>query len=406
MSNHNILLMYTITPKNHSAFQRMNALIQYLSEKGHNMHVLCAPDDDYSHYQYKDNVSFHFLKDKGLFKRLDFKKSDGKIFHKIKAICNVAISYLIPNPNYNWTKRAYNQAKEIIKKNNIDTIISSYAPNAPHLVSLKLKDDFPKLKWIADMRDEMSTSPYLKRLARYYTKRCEQKSVNNADAVVSVSEPILEDFKRFCKTPSVIFKEIRNGYNFDADKTSPLTNNELFTITYLGSFYGDINPNNFLKALSNLMAKQKLDIKVNFIGRSIPIKIPDNLKDIVHTQGAVPYDEVKVHMKQADALFMIYPTINRHGVYSGKLFEYLASGKPIIGMLDPTDVASKLIKQTNAGYTSCNSDIDGIEATILQAYTAWENKEVLTRNWDLVEDHHRSKQADKFEALIQELHQV
>ena len=153
------------------------------------------------------------------------------------------------------------------------------------------------------------------------------------------------------------------------------------------------------------MAKQKLDIKVNFIGRSIPIKIPDNLKDIVHTQGAVPYDEVKVHMKQADALFMIYPTINRHGVYSGKLFEYLASGKPIIGMLDPTDVASKLIKQTNAGYTSCNSDIDGIEATILQAYTAWKNKEVLERDWDLVEDHHRSKQADKFDALIQELHQ-
>ena len=77
-----------------------------------------------------------------------------------------------------------------------DRVLTTFGPLTPHMIALRLRRNGYKFYWIADMRDEMSKNILV---SRYRTKRLipyERKIVNSSDLVVSVSEPLLKDFKR------------------------------------------------------------------------------------------------------------------------------------------------------------------------------------------------------------------
>ena len=61
-----------------------------------------------------------------------------------------------------------------------------------------------------------------------------------------------------------------------------------------------------------------------------------------------------------DTLVVIHST-GRKGVYTGKLFDYLATNKPILALCDPEDVVGRLLNETKAGFTVDNADIEGIK---------------------------------------------
>ena len=92
-----------------------------------------------------------------------------------------------------------------------------------------------------------------------------------------------------------------------------------------------------------------------------------------------------------DTLVVIHPT-GRKGVYTGKLFDYLATNKPILALCDPEDVIAQLLNETKAGFTVDNADIDGIKKMILRCYSIWKNKEVLPRDWEKIKQYTRKNQ--------------
>ena len=61
----------------------------------------------------------------------------------------------------------------------------------------------------------------------------------------------------------------------------------------------------------------------------------------------MPHDEALAILRQLDVLVMIHPT-GRRGVYTGKVFDYLASNKPILALFDPRDVVADLLAETRA----------------------------------------------------------
>ncbi len=108
-------------------------------------------------------------------------------------------------------------------------------------------------------------------------------------------------------------------------------------------------------------------------------------------------------MRQSDALLLIHPNNGRKGVFTGKLFEYLGVLKPIIGLIDEGDVASKLIQKCNAGYVSEETNISKVNNIIQLVYHDWKNK--TTREIDITEikKHHRYEQTKRLEVLIDKL---
>ena len=82
----------------------------------------------------------------------------------------------------------------------------------------------------------------------------------------------------------------------------------------------------------------------------------------------------------------------RKGVYSGKLFDYLATNKPILALYDPNDVVAPLLAKTKAGFIVDDADKEGIKNMIMKCYQIWKNKEVLPRDWDKIKQYSRRNQ--------------
>ena len=67
--------------------------------------------------------------------------------------------------------------------------------------------------------------------------------------------------------------------------------------------------------------------------------------------GFLPYREALTAQRSADALLLLIPNADGRGdvVVSGKVFEYLAAGRPILAAVPPAGVAADLIRRTESG---------------------------------------------------------
>jgi len=400
MSKKNILIISIYYPPIASiASNRIESFAKYLDKEKYNVFVHTL--DSKEEYTL-DKVKVSRVHNNALLQPLLFTKRTNKFLHYSKVIYNKLLKYFFENEYRVWISESLRILPEVIKENNIDVILSTYAPTSPHLVALELKKRFPHLKWIADMRDEMSRGVSLSKNTQKEYQDLEQEIFKYANAVTSVSKPIVDEFQEMCLNNKVMFREIRNGYDFDLLESTK--NNSNFTITYTGNFYGGRNPINFLQALANVVEKHNLkNIKVQFVGVKTHFDIPKVLQDIVEIIPSVAHDRAIEMMRQSDILLLIHPSNGRKGIFTGKIFEYLATLTPILALVDENDVASQLVKDANAGYVSDNADIDKIEQKILDAYDEWVNKKPRKFNTEVIKKHHRKEQVKRLEHLISEL---
>ncbi len=182
------------------------------------------------------------------------------------------------------------------------------------------------------------------------------------------------------------------------------SNNDVFTISYTGSFYGDITPVNFFKALNSFLKKDSLKkVLVQLVGVKTHFEIPKLLKDKVVIIPPVKHSIAIEIMQKSDVLLSIHRSSGRKGLFSGKLFEYLATLKPILGLMDENDVAASLIEECNAGYVSDNANIEKIEMILEEAYREWDEKKKRVFNIEIIKKHHRKEQVKRLEKLVEEL---
>ncbi|MEF3255530.1 MAG: hypothetical protein K6348_08230, partial [Deferribacterales bacterium] len=220
------------------------------------------------------NISF--------FKKATFKKRGNIILHKMKALYNRILLATSLDEYDGWRKAVIKYIRNIDIKE-FDILITSFAPLSSHLIGLEIKQLHPKIVWVADMRDQMGSNIFFPKYYRKKLMHYEKLIVEVADCITGVSKPIVEEFEALSKDigKSVDLLEIRNGFDFELDLTSK-PENKIFTITYAGTFYGDRNPDNFLKVIENLLKDGVVgDILINFVGVIKPIKVPDILKDKV-----------------------------------------------------------------------------------------------------------------------------
>jgi glycosyltransferase involved in cell wall biosynthesis len=221
--------------------------------------------------------------------------------------------------------------------------------------------------------------------------------------LTTVSRPIANDFLKLC--PNIQVHEIRNGHNMNLPAFSDYNFNSVFTIVYAGTFYGLRKPNNFFKALLDFIKSDEESRKVHikFIGTPRNFDVPDHSSISIEYIEQCTYNEACQFQLQADANLLILPKLEAKGVYSGKLFDYLACCKPIIAVVDPTDVAADLIKECRAGYIADFDNIKEIETAIFTAYQNWSTKTILNCDRTKIEQLHRKYQVEKLNQLIDSL---
>jgi len=98
------------------------------------------------------------------------------------------------------------------------------------------------------------------------------------------------------------------------------------------------------------------------------------LDDITRFTGFVPHRDALIYQVRSSLLLLILHGDRANpGVITGKIFEYLGSRRPVLGVVPSNFEVARIIYATGAGVTVDPSDAVGIERELLSSYVAYKN---------------------------------
>lgn len=388
-------------PINGIAVNRMNAFVKYLSEQ-YIVEVFCLGDEKKTITK-GENIIVHYSTSTKIFDRLKSKPSDNKWIHNTKTVLRILTKYLVKNPMSKWLKMTNNQLINYHQKNKFDLIISSFSPAEAHLVAVNFKRQFSGVPWIADMRDEMSSNPYIDSATKNRLRALEKMTNQYASAILSVSKPILDQFAAICPNVSH-FLEIRNGFDHDLTFETKSKQHNQFNLGYFGSFYGARKPDFLFEALTQIQKERpSIQFCVHIYGAHNNYLIPATLKNHVVKYPGLSYEAAIQKMHDMDATILIHPKSEQKGIFSGKIFDYISACSPVLAFVDTEDVAADLIRELHAGYVADFSNVDENKKIILQAIEDKKNKVYRIASKENIQLLHRKNQIVKLSSLIKNL---
>jgi glycosyltransferase involved in cell wall biosynthesis len=287
----------------------------------------------------------------------------GKIMRFIRG------NFFIPDPRRGWNKYAFDKACEIIEAEGIKHVITTSPPHSTQLIGLKLKKKFQDIKWVSDLRDPWTDIYYYRLfyptlISKMIDRRYENQVLAFSDSIITVGKSLKALFSFKIPEADVKIEIITNGFDEDDFASIKPSNPEIFTVTYTGTL-SDVYPiEGFLDALQRINDKMN-DSRLKFIGT-----VSSGLKDLILSKilssrvEFIPYvDHSKAikYMADSTVLLLIIPDHqSNNSIITGKLFEYLATGKPIICLGPENGDAAEIIKETGHGMTFSYMDSKGI----------------------------------------------
>lgn len=328
--------------------------------------------------------------------------------------------FLIPDGRRLWAESSKKTAVELMKKENIDYIYTTSAPYSSHLLGLYVKRQMPEVKWIVDFRDEWTNNPYT--LDNPYSawrtkkeKKMEHAVLTEADALIT-NTPVMRD--NFLKNHGIKgdnFYVIPNGYDeedFAGYDKKPVVNDK-FTMVYTGALYGRRKPDTFFEALRQLVKENEIDgnkVHVKLFGNYYKDRLQKVIDDFdvtdqIEIVGYVPHDVCIKEQMGSDALVLIEGTgRGAEAFYTGKIFEYMNTGRPVLAMLPEKGVAADLVRESNIGIVADTDNVEQIKANIKQYYVAWEKGELTFEpKQEVVERYERKRLTEKLAEVFNSL---
>jgi glycosyltransferase involved in cell wall biosynthesis len=290
---------------------------------------------------------------------------------------------LVPDENVSWNLTAIPTAIRIVKREQIDVVITTSPPSSVHLVGASVKRA-TGIPWVADLRDSVVAHPH-RHAERMLVRAKEQGEhaiakliARSANAIVGVSDAIADEMRE--RNPKGPVVTIANGSDFDDFAGLEHTPSDRLRITHAGSFFGKRDPRPFLTALKQSGLD---DVVVRFLGdfRSADREWAEEqeLGDRLELIAYAPRRRSLELQRDSDALLLLIPEAGGRGkgVLSGKVFEYLAAERPILAVVPPEGAAAALIRETGAGKVVAPDDIDGMAAALRDLHEQWKAGELV-----------------------------
>jgi len=282
---------------------------------------------------------------------------------------------IYPDDMRPWGGYAKQAGEELLARERFDAILSSSGPATVNRVARHLRER-TRTPWLADFRDLWTQKHDYAHggLRRRIERRLELKTLAGADRLVTVSGPLAEQLAQLHRKPVEV---IPNG--FDPDELAPpgIEPAPGFRILYSGSLYqGAMDPLPLLRAWGRLRAQGGLrDARLDVYGDAPPWLGHDvvrhGLGDVVTLHNRVSRAEVLELQRRARMLLLLgWRDRSQRGITTGKVFEYLAAGRPILAIdCARGDTIDALLRETGAGW-SC-ADEGELERRLLTAYGEW-----------------------------------
>lgn len=286
------------------------------------------------------------------------------------------LPYLVwPDDTVGWLPFAARQGLRVADRFRPDVIFSSSSPSSAHVVA-RIVSGARGIPWVADFRDpwtevgEVDRGP---RLLAAASRRTERGTTRHARYVTVADDPIqvagvpVDDDRRV-----VIYNGVDEA-DLPDEVDGTAVGGKAFSLTHVGSLYGQRDAAPVFGAIERIVTSGRLDpaaIEVRLVGNVWLGENPlSSAPYPVTTTGYVPHSEAIREMSVAGALLFYQPT--GYPTSSGKIFEYLVAGRPILCVAQRTNLASRLVEEFEAGVVVEPGDASGIEDAIAALHARW-----------------------------------
>ena len=291
----------------------------------------------------------------------------------------------IPDARCWWVKPSVRFLKNYQKEHPVDAMISTGPPHSMHLIALQLHKTL-NIPWIADFRDPWTEIDYYSQLhltphSDRKQHKLEHEVLTQADQVVTVAP---DGARRLEALGASNVKTIYNGFDWNNEDRNAETRpqNEKFNLTYIGVLSKIQNPENLWEAIGELVEEnesfsKKLQITmIGQIDRSVEAAIRKaKLEQHVVFKPYIPHNQVLQEQQAADLLLLLLmpdSTPRAKGLLTGKMFEYLSSGRPILCIGPEDGDAAHIISEAKAGVTVDFEDKEKMKEIIKWLFSQYE----------------------------------
>lgn len=287
---------------------------------------------------------------------------------------------LIPDSKILWLPFAIRRSLSLIRAHKIDVVYTTSPPQSAHLAGLCLKA-IAGVKWVADFRDDWTggeSQPSPTSWHRFINRLLEKWVLKSADQLVAMCQHLANSLWK--KSGHFALKRkvavLMNGYDRDDFQDALLlVANDRFTITHCGAITRVSDPEPVLLAIQKLFQHHpglKNEIVVQFIGTDLYGRFKAltrqlQLENSIWPLRYLPHRQAIQEIMRSHLLVLTIFKKTGEEIITGKVFEYLASGKPILMIAQPGEVA-RIIQTHGRGTVVDNADIAGIQTAILDYF--------------------------------------
>lgn len=325
-----------------------------------------------------------------------------------------------PDPRCLWIRPSVRYLKKYLKEHPVDLIVSTGPPQSMHIIGMKVAAE-TGIPWVADFRDPWTKIFYFKHLAmtsatERWHKKMEKKVLDAASVVVAVSPLVQKEFQEMTDTPVEL---ITNGFDecdFNAEKCTEASGgpDKDFIIVHTGLFAADGNPTVLWDVLSEKCEADstfRKRLKIKLIGKTddqiIKALYERNLGDMLVNMGYQQHDIAVQQQREASLLMLpLRKEPEYKAVLPGKLFEYIASGRPILGIGQSDGAMAMILDETRTGTVLEWEDKTGIEECVGQCWERHRAGSLSTDGADLTRFTRRSltrQMAELFEKILDQV---
>ena len=284
-----------------------------------------------------------------------------------------------PDAHLGWLPFALGAARRV----SFDVAYSSSGPFTSHLVGLALKR-LTGRAWVAELRDgwyrwNRAIFPDYPAWRDRLERRLEASALRSADRVVLVTDRMAAAFRcQYPDLPKEHFAVVSNGFDPAQFPTTgePPPEHPGWNVVHAGALYYGRSLASFLEAAARVAAADASfahEFRLTLIGTLDGSARAELIQRATATQvqfrGQLDHASTIEGMRSADALLLVANTTpGAEATVPGKLFEYLAMGRPVLAVAPPDSSTADVLEQTGGGWLAPAGEPEAIASVLAQAF--------------------------------------
>jgi hypothetical protein len=296
----------------------------------------------------------------------------------------------IPDARKFWIGPSVTFLGKYLSTHPVDAVISTGPPHSMHLIAQRVSRD-TGIPWLADFRDPWTSIDFYEdlRLTAWADRRhrkLEKLVLTDASAVTVISNGMSKNFNRIVPRT---YDVITNGFDPDDLPASPVVIPDLkFSIAHIGTLPASRNPHTLwsaLKEIVNEIPSFAADLEIKLVGKVdfsvLRAAEEAGLLPFLQRIQYMPHDRVVICQQQSQVLLLIINnTPNAGMILTGKFFEYLAAGRPVLCLGPEEGDAANILRETCSGLQAGFGETAKMKQHILKFYSDYKTGTLTSGN--------------------------